>query len=415
MKKFIYLTIILTIAGAVLSGVLLMQHYYPDANMGFLSCGTGIDNPCLTVGLSDAGNFFGIPTAAFGLLFYLFFLFVLLIADYAGAEYYELALYILLPLTAVSLVIDVILGILMIKMGEFCTHCFYTYLVNIALFILLIFIYRFIRREGETNSPLKERLRALLSIGETESHKKAAFSSFILFSILLVFAVFSTNTVMTMKSGKNNIPRSQVQRFISDFYKKKPINMQIPDSPYLLGEKKAPLTLYVFTDYLCSACYGFYKVEKYLLSRFKGKIRVMYYHYPLDSLCNRDVTRTVYKNSCIASRAMHAALDQGIFSPYIVQHFSRYKELRKDYSEEWATEILADIRKENSYLTTTSNQFKKIMYEPETTEMINRQIDTSVALKINATPTIVFQGRKIVGVPPAELMIPLIENELRKQ
>ncbi len=412
MKKFTYISMILAIAGAIFSGALLLQHYYPEANLGLLSCGTGLENPCIIVSQSDASKLFGIPLAAFGLLFYLFFLFVVLIADYAQKEYNELGVYMLLPLTGAAVIIDLLLAGLLIKMGEFCTLCFYTYLINIALLVVMILWFRKLR--SESSESLKNRLKTILKIDDSESHKKAAFSSFSLFVILLVFAVFSTNTIMTFKSGGAHIPHQQIKKFLDNFYKEKPVEIALPESPYVLGAENAPLTISVFTDYLCSACYAFYKVEKFLLSKYKGKIKIIYYHYPLDSNCNSDVSRTIYKNSCTASRAMHAAANKDIFTSYIVQHFSRYKSLKKEYSEEWSAEILSDLKKQNLAKDITENSFKEIMFSEDATQTINSHVEAAVALKIDATPTIIINGRKLVGVPPKEMMSALIDNELKK-
>ena len=88
MKKFIYLILALAIAGAVLSGILLLQHFYPEAKIGIISCGDGIINPCLSLSQSGYVTLFTIPVAAYGLLWYLLALFILLIADYAGGRYH---------------------------------------------------------------------------------------------------------------------------------------------------------------------------------------------------------------------------------------------------------------------------------------------------------------------------------------
>ncbi len=162
MKKFLYSSIILVIAGAVFSFALLYSHYKPDANMLFLTCGSGLENPCLTVGQSSAGSLFGIPLAAFGLFFYFFFLFTLLIADYAQKDYLELAACLLLPLSGLAVLYNIYLGVVMIQIGEFCSLCFYTYLVNGALLAILILWFRNIKKEQ--NEPLLARIKALLRI-----------------------------------------------------------------------------------------------------------------------------------------------------------------------------------------------------------------------------------------------------------
>jgi len=409
MKKFLYSSLLLVIAGAVFSFALLYSHYTPDANMLFLSCGSGLDNPCITVGQSSAGSLFGIPLAAFGLFFYFFFLFTLLIADYAQKDYLELVVYLLLPLSGLAVLLNIYLGVVMIQIGEFCSLCFYTYLVNGALLATLLLWFKGIRKESSES--LFSRIKTLLRIDEPDSHKRAAFSSYTLFAILLVFAVFSTNTIMTYKAGGPSVPRNQINKFLTNFYQQKPVDIELPESPYSLGSPDAKLTAYVFTDYLCSACYGFYKVEKFLLAKYKGKIRFVYYHFPLSGTCNQDESQT---SSCIASRAMHAAIKTGIYKEYLVEHFKNYKRMKREYNEEWALQILSDLKKKGVAENVDAAIFREMMYEEETAALINSQVDASTALNVNATPTIIIAGRTLRGVPPKEMMSALIDNELKK-
>ncbi len=216
---------------------------------------------------------------------------------------------------------------------------------------------------------------------------------------------------MTYKAGGPSVAQNQINKFLTQFYQQKPMDIKLPESPYSLGSPDAKLTAYVFTDYLCSACYGFYRVEKFLLAKYKGKIRFIYYHFPLSGMCGQDGSKT---SSCVASRAMHAALKGGIYQEYLVEHFKNYKRMRREYNEEWALQILSDLKKKGGAEDVDAEIFRETMFEDETTAAINDQVKASEALKVNATPTIIIAGRILRGVPPKEMMSALIDNELRK-
>ena len=46
-----------------------------------------------------------------------------------------------------------------------------------------------------------------------------------------------------------------------NFYQTPAQKIDFPDSGIILGNPEAEVTLYVFTDFLCSACYEFYRIE----------------------------------------------------------------------------------------------------------------------------------------------------------
>src|SRR5208283_4545349 len=108
--------LLLSIAGGLISGLLLYQHYHTDFELGFFSCAHGFNNPCIAVGQSKFSVLLGIPLPSYGLLFYVFFIFMLLVADYAKEKYYPLNMAILVPVTGAALLSDAVLGIILIRL-----------------------------------------------------------------------------------------------------------------------------------------------------------------------------------------------------------------------------------------------------------------------------------------------------------
>jgi len=412
MKKYLYSILLLSILGAILAGALFYQHYDPEASMGILSCGHGLENPCISVGQSPYSKILGIPVAAFGLLYYLIMIFTLLIADYAGDWYLAAAAAFTLPLSLLALVADIILAAIMISIGDFCTLCFYTYMVNVLIFILALFWYRQARSGGTIS--LLSMVKETVKTGPQTADKRAALSSFTLFIFLLAFSIFATNFIMNARTSGNRASDKQVQSFLTKFYASEVEELDLPDTKLILGNPDAELTIIVFTDFLCSACYSFFKTEKYLLSRFKGQIKILYYHYPLDAQCNSDVGRTIYANSCTASRAVNAAAEQNILIDYLIAHFARYKEFKHEYTIEWASTVLRDLIKNGNIHTIDKKAFEKDMDSKKNRQITEDHIKSAVRLKIDATPTLFIAGRRLVGVPPRDLLEALVRAELKK-
>jgi protein-disulfide isomerase/uncharacterized membrane protein len=408
MKKFIYLILALSIAGALLSGILLIQHYYPEAKIGFINCGQGIINPCLSLARSNYSTVFGIPVAAYGLLWYLLVIFILLIADYAGGRYAAYSLALLLPLSALAVAVDIALGITLIVIRIFCPFCVATYAVNVCIFALSLLWHR--ASSKEEGFSLSAVYRELILSGDASPDRKAFYSSFVLFVFLLFFAVFSTSYVLKLKTGETPVPADKISTFLDNFYKSPPEKVSFPDSGIVLGNPKADVTIVAFTDFLCSACYRFYQVEKLLLGKYADRIKIVYYNFPLDQGCNPTMQRTVYKNSCIAARALCAASDSGILEDYLVKHFEDYQKIHTNYSADMAIAIFRSIAP-GARRSTDEARFHTLMNSDLTSRRIQEHIKLAKQLGIDSTPTMFIGGRRLVGVPPEEILDRILQKE----
>ena len=402
MKKFVYAVILLTIAGTIVSGSLTIEHYYPDTGISSTLCKDSIINPCSSIQQSEYATLLGIPVAAFGLLFYIFILFSVLIADYASERYYLYFLAIALPLTALSILIDILLLIILIKMNIFCILCILTYLINVLLLItLMLWI-------GKTRSTLtmslRDVMRSILGFGQEDPDRRAALSLFIVFVFFLSFAIFSSSYILKVKTYEPRPSKEQIEAFINKFFLSPPTELNLPESNMVLGNIQAPVSIVVFTDFLCSACYKFFRVEKYLFSKFQDKINIIYYNYPLDKSCNKHTSYTRYLNSCLASRAITAAAQLKSFEQYLIGHFNRYPAISHAYNRESSLDIADQVMGRNTFMQRFNAD--------ETGEIVERDINIARELGIDATPTIFINGRKLVGVLPGRVLEAIIEREL---
>jgi len=408
MKKFTYPLLALAVAGAIISGILLIQHYYPDAKIGFISCGQGIFNPCLSLAQSGYATLFTIPVAAYGLLWYLLALFILLIADYAGGRYHAFALALLLPLCVIAVAADAVLGLILIVLGILCPYCVATYGVNIFALALVILWFR--SSKEENGFSFFETFRELLS-GEPSPDRKAFYSAFVLFFFLLFFAIFATSQILKIKTEGVKIPEDKTASFLANFYRSPVEKIDFPGTGIVLGNPKAEVTIVAFTDFLCSACYEFYRIETLIFSKYRDRVKTVYYNYPLDSACNSDLKRTVYKNSCIAARAFMAASEGGIVEEYILKHFADYQNTHSRYDQGMAIAAFNQINT-GARRGLDEKRFLAMMNSDSTARKIQEHIGLAKQLHINATPTLFIAGRRLVGVPPVEILDQLIKNEL---
>lgn len=404
MKRFTYVIMILAIVGSVFSGQMTLEYYYPDMTIAMSACADSITNPCTSIHHSAYASFLGIPVAVYGLLFYLFILFTILVADYASENYYLHSAVILFPLIIMGLLVDILLAIALINLRLFCTLCIATYAINILLLVVLILWLRAIKRDHRIS--LGSLIKTTLAFGKESPDKRAVLSLYILFVFFLSFALFTISYTLKLKTHTPQPPRERIEAFVNKFFASPPDEIELPASSMTLGNPKAPVTIVVFTDFLCSACYKFFLIEKHLFARFHDRIRIIYYNFPLDSACNRYIINTRYPNSCIASRALIASALVNNFEKYLLRHFNEFKNGVPNYNQGTSIAIAAPLM--------DTDQFIQKLESPEITDILRRDTELAKAFRINATPTMFIQGRKLIGVLPRQVLEAIIERALEE-
>lgn len=400
--------LLLSITGTLLSGVLLYQHYFPDFEMGFLSCGKAFSNPCISVGQSKYSVIFGIPVAALGLLYFSLMTFLILIADYAQDKYYRVLFGILFLFVSAGVLSDIILALLMIHIGDMCTLCVMTYIINIILLVILILYIK----ENLVKSEIIEAVKNFFK--PSDADEKASLALSILFIFFLVFSIFAATNIIMMKAGVSKTSAEQKGKLITSFYNQKQEQITFPKSTLSIGNPDAKIKIHIFNDFLCSACYKLYQIEKYILTKYKNKIQIIYYHFPLDTSCNKYMDDTVYDNSCLASQAMYAASEAGFFEEFFYIHFSEYNNYKDSFEKNNIINNLSISEKKFSLKKESVQKFTTLLDTSSGNRQISDHIEFAEKIKIEATPSFFIAGRRIVGVPPKELIEGIIDIELSR-
>ena len=108
---------------------------------------------------------------------------------------------------------------------------------------------------------------------------------------------------------------------------------------------------------------------------------------------------------CAASRAMIAASRMGIFREYFLAHFGSFERIKRAFSPDVAIAAAAGLA--------DAEEFTETMNSRETEESLARDLELARRLGIRATPTIIIGGRRLEGVPPAEILFGIIDREFR--
>lgn len=319
---------------------------------------------CDHASLSSAGKIFNVPTSFFGTLIGLFGI----IATIFPSEAMERNQKFFILLNAIGCLI--LLFYSLFVLGGLCPFCTLYYLLSFAsLFI-------FIKYSDEKFMP---SIIPMASLGV----------------VAIIGGFFFSNHFTTKLSQKDELAKQYVMRF----KELKVTSDPATPSPFILHKayenfSDAPLRVSVFSDFQCPFCKYASKAIDEAISKFKDKLNVQYFYFPLDSSCNHNVKQGMHPYACKASYL--ASCDKNRFKEVHDLLFKRQSEL--------SFEILDNMEKELGLQNCYNN------------EDIKKEVLDSIAIgdtfNINSTPVMVINGRKITAALDAVNLIAILQSIL---
>jgi len=407
MKRYAVITMLLSLAGLSLSMLLLVEQFNDPALINQTVCGNGWQSTCLEVTASKYSKIAGVPVAALGGVFFAWIFLVALVGMAGDREWQQRTSRIMLMVTLLALLVDVFLAGVMASMGTVCELCVATYVVNGAL---LGIFFLWLRAEGAAYADIpKLFLRDIRDI-ITRQHLRFAGSIFAMFSVSIIL-LGSVSSLLLVEYYGDEVPPPRVIESYMKQYKETPREkLDLPQSRLVIGDPGAKVEVVVFTDFLCSACYQFFRVERYLLSIFGDQVVFRYYHYPLDKECNPDVNVTMYRGSCRVSATLQAAAAAGKFKDVLLAHYTNHHKMEEMYGSDAGYD---EIYRVMGISREMAEKLKSDAERGGTKRRIRRDAMTAAGLSINSTPTLFINGSRMVGVPPKEFLKAVVEYELQ--
>jgi protein-disulfide isomerase len=160
-----------------------------------------------------------------------------------------------------------------------------------------------------------------------------------------------------------------------------------PDSP-TLGPSDAPVTLVEFLDPECEGCRAAYPLVKELLNSYEGQVRLVVRYVPR------------HNNSTLAAIATEAAGAQG--------QYWEMQELLFQTQPDWGEQTTSQREAFIGYAGTLGldvEQFTADLENPTYAAKVERDLQDSLTLGIEGTPTFYVNGR---------LVTPLSEDTLQR-
>lgn len=160
------------------------------------------------------------------------------------------------------------------------------------------------------------------------------------------------------------------------------------------GPADAPVTIIEFGDFQCPYCRHAEPTVEQLLKRYKGKVRFVYRHFPLE---------TIHPLAMGAAKAAVCAQDQGHFWEYHDRLFAQGADLKPEGLESTAKDLGLDMAKWKACLDAKSTQ-----------EKIETDVKDGRAAGVSGTPAFFINGIPLRGALPLSEFTHVVDQELAK-
>lgn len=173
---------------------------------------------------------------------------------------------------------------------------------------------------------------------------------------------------------------------------KKPLSPVIDPARAMRGPANAPVTVVVYSDFLCPYCAKGAEVLKEFMDRHPDTVRMLFKHYALDDLSRQ--AAQMYEALALQDPKLALAFHDALFAS------------QQEVSLAGEPALLALAVK----LGANVSKLKRDLKKPELTERIDADVAEARAFGIDGTPTFLVNGVSVQGAAP----LAEFEDVLRK-
>jgi protein-disulfide isomerase len=167
------------------------------------------------------------------------------------------------------------------------------------------------------------------------------------------------------------------------------------------GPEHAKVTIVEISDFECPFCRKASGTLANVLEGYKGKVKLVFMHFPLDEKCNPAINRPFHENACLAAKAAWCAGSRGFFWKYAKALFEGGLDRPALLNAAGAAGL-------------DPAAIGQCLDSKEAADAVARDIDACMKIGVHqkGVPYFIINGRTIVGaVPPAEFR-KIIDEEL---
>lgn len=377
--------------GIILTILLVCKHMFPAFCTGSMGCEIdGVDG-CAELGDSAYSSIFGVPIALLGLFYYSIVL-ALFLKTFVKPSVALTGL--LFTAAVVGILVDLPLFYLnYFVLSTPCTLCAYTYIATIGIFIAAFFMFMPEYRAGNLKG---------VSMGQAIKEGLVPAMAGLVFTVIVLFIISlmasSAESEPAASDGSIELlPAEYSERMIEDLTAFSRAELSTDGLTSMVGSEDGYIIIHKYADFLCPFCYDGVQLARRAHERWPGRLKVYYRNFPLDGSCNPMLQQSRPPTGewrCNAAYAAICASNQGLFPDMYYTLF----ELQKSRTPITMEEIRSITEAHNGDWATMQN----CMQSPRTERVLQRDIEDAGRIGINATPTVIVNGRKIPGGLPRE-------------
>lgn len=376
----------LCLIGLCIATYLTILHYslmLGDLSLGGV-CGGGTWGDCNSVVASRYGKLLTLPVSVWGMWYYIcagaLALALLMLRRQDAAPFVRA----LIGLTAAALLFDVYLAWTMWRyVGRMCPLCVITYGVNVFILLIAVRFRRKIRADQQSRHSLMPSLAALFRPAEPAYYREV-FKTFLAGAtagsclLVLVLAVAVSRTVVNAEKDKLTSLLQYVRTI-------EPLQVATEGRPSR-GPDDAPLTIVVFSDFLCQQCRTASEYLDIVAANHRDSMRIVYMHYPVDAACNKYAKGKTHPGACKLARAAQCAYRQGGFWTFHDLVFTDPGGISPERVTEYAARSGLDV-----------DRFNACVADAQSLETVQDDIALAHSVGVTATPTLYVNGRPLIG------------------
>lgn len=160
------------------------------------------------------------------------------------------------------------------------------------------------------------------------------------------------------------------------------------------GPAAAPVTIVEFSDFQCPFCKQVVPTLAQLLSRYGGRVKLVFRDFPIDSL---------HPQARKAAEAGRCAGDQGKFWEYHDALFANAPQLSPEQLKTYAQQVGLDVA-----------SFERCLGSGTHAAAVQKDIEEGTRLGVTGTPAFFVNGEVLSGAQPLESFVRVIERELAR-
>jgi protein-disulfide isomerase/uncharacterized membrane protein len=397
---------ILSLIGLWLSVLNLYEFLASKAGLEASSfCKAGQSFDCSAVAKSTWSEWFGLPLASWGIIFYTILFLYSFVAGRKNLLSDKIFRSNLFMAGLLSSIFSIFLFVVShYSVGKLCPLCLGMYLVN---FIILFLSYKLLRADGIIESlklAFKSCLafpKVVLGFGDNLSLSQKSLAR--LFVIAFAGLLFFSTVAQDYISERMISPLLAKQQEIED-WQGQPVQelaidkLQNAFSDHILGKINAKIQVVEFSDFECPGCRRLYSELKKVYPKYQDNLAIIHKNFPLDNSCNSVITEKFHEDACYLANFARCAGEQNKFWEVtdIITTLSSID--RRDSALNPRQELKENV----ASLGLDQAAIDECIESGRQIEVIKKDIKQALELEIEGTPTVWVNSKKFEGRTAAD-------------